>query len=530
MPLWVKGLKVIEKQNLIFSWSQLKACFNDLDGKILYRYKKLTSYEDYITDVIVSEKYKYFVSSTFSGSVIVWKLQKKKEIIHQFNSHIKCVTSLQEIPNQPTLFISASNDNTIRIFSLDKFTELYSFILPAGVTNINLLSEKIFACFYNDQIKIGKLHHLALSFLSSKIEVKQIQKMFKNEESERLNVSDTIMTLFSDNSVSFQVCDREDAQDISTIFPPPTAKEVVFLSYCMNLDRIFLMLVTGALCVYRMNEARTAILEKMLYPNMIKDESGKVLNQVVTSICFTSVIPPKYDVEMWNEHASSSNNIMEKFHKEQKRKFPEDQTHRFVVMGLAKGTVIFLPIDQIDLIYARFSFHRQPITTIHQIHGTRNFLSICEELTICIWGFKDHRSQVLSLNTMYRPISQVVSRDKNVFIAFKSSDIQAFRFNDDLQDLQFVRTETTQDHDKEITALQCLPEKGLIISGSLDGYVKIFNVKKELIREIKFPEPVFSVSFLNREGDIIVGHLGKVSTVSHRDYQPFEISKLHNLN
>jgi hypothetical protein len=52
---------------MIFSWSQLKVCFNDLDGKILFRYKKLTNYEDYITDIFVSERYRYFVSSTYSG-------------------------------------------------------------------------------------------------------------------------------------------------------------------------------------------------------------------------------------------------------------------------------------------------------------------------------------------------------------------------------------------------------------------------------------------------------------------------------
>ena len=89
MPLWVKGIRVLESHNLIFSWSQLKACFNNMEGKIIYRYKKLTTYEDYITDVIVSQKYKYFVTSTFTGSVIVWKLQKKKEIIHHFPRHIK---------------------------------------------------------------------------------------------------------------------------------------------------------------------------------------------------------------------------------------------------------------------------------------------------------------------------------------------------------------------------------------------------------------------------------------------------------
>lgn len=85
------------------------------------------------------------------------------------------------------------------------------------------------------------------------------------------------MTLFSDNSVSFQTSSREDTKEISTIYPPPTAKEVVFISYCMNLDRIFLMLISGALCIYRMNEAGTAILEKMQHPNMIRDETGKSL-------------------------------------------------------------------------------------------------------------------------------------------------------------------------------------------------------------------------------------------------------------
>ena len=48
-----------------------------------------------------------------------------------------------------------------------------------------------------------------------------------------------------------------------------------------------------------------------------------------------------------------------------------------------------------------------------------------------------------------------------------------------------------------------------------------------MIREIKFPEPVYSVSFLNAAGDILVGHLGKVSTVSHKDYAPHEIPKLY---
>ena len=132
----------------MYIWSQLKVCFNTTEGLILNKYKKLTSYENHITDIFVSQKYKYFMCSTFTGQIIIFKLSKRKHVIHTFTSHQKCVTSLHEMPNQPNLFISASNDNTIRIFSLDKFTELYCFLLPAGVNKINLLSEKMFACFY----------------------------------------------------------------------------------------------------------------------------------------------------------------------------------------------------------------------------------------------------------------------------------------------------------------------------------------------------------------------------------------------
>lgn len=70
----------------------------------------------------------------------------------------------------------------------------------------------------------------------------------------------------------------------------------------------------------------------------------------------------------------------------------------------------------------------------------------------------------------------------------------------------------------------------MFISGSLDCYAKIWNIRRELIREIKFPEPVYCVSFLNENGDILVGHQGKVSMVSREDYVPEEIKKLYKPN
>lgn len=47
------------------------------------------------------------------------------------------------------------------------------------------------------------MHHLALNFYSSKIEIRKIKKMFSNSEMQHQNKSGIVMTLFSDNSVAF---------------------------------------------------------------------------------------------------------------------------------------------------------------------------------------------------------------------------------------------------------------------------------------------------------------------------------------
>lgn len=113
-------------------------------------------------------------------------LKSKSKLIHSYTGHTKKVTSL--VNHQiNTIFISASLDNTVRIWCLDKFTELYCFNLVAGLTNIKLLNDKLFACFYYDKIKIYKLQHLAQSFCNPNSKVKKIAKCFNSLRQKELN-------------------------------------------------------------------------------------------------------------------------------------------------------------------------------------------------------------------------------------------------------------------------------------------------------------------------------------------------------
>ena len=73
-----------------------------------------------------------------------------------------------------------------------------------------------------------------------------------------------------------------------------------------------------------------------------------------------------------------------------------------------------------------------------------------------------------------------------------------------------------------------LQSRGLFVTGGKDGLIKVWNIRKELVREIKFPEPITAVCFFNQQGDILVGHVGKVSSVLALDYKPFE--NVENLN
>ena len=75
-------------------------------------------------------------------------------------------------------------------------------------------------------------------------------------------------------------------------------------------------------------------------------------------------------------------------------------------------------------------------------------------------------------------------------------------------------------------SIDMLKSRGLFVSGGKDGLIKVWDMKKELVREIKFPEPITAVCFFNQDGDILVGHVGKVSSVLAIDYKPFENAEL----
>ena len=58
------------------------------------------------------------------------------------------------------------------------------------------------------------------------------------------------------------------------------------------------------------------------------------------------------------------------------------------------------------------------------------------------------------------------------------------------------------------------------MTGDAEGLIKVWNYRKELIREVKFTEPVSAVCFQDEEGNLLVGHEGKLSRIEAKNYLP----------
>lgn len=70
-----------------------------------------------------------------------------------------------------------------------------------------------------------------------------------------------LLVTFDDNSCI--VMDPSSAKIISTIYPPPTATSIQKVQYSMYKQRVYTLLRTGALCIYRILDKETAVLELM---------------------------------------------------------------------------------------------------------------------------------------------------------------------------------------------------------------------------------------------------------------------------
>jgi WD40 repeat protein len=79
---------------------------------------------------------------------------------------------------------------------------------------------------------------------------------------------------------------------------------------------------------------------------------------------------------------------------------------------------------------------------------------------------------------------------------------------------EILKLETrTSDHEGGLTATDFHPILRLYVTAGLDKALRIWNEKMELLKEVRFPQPIVGARFMNPQGDIIVGHETRTSVL-----------------
>lgn len=242
--------------------------------------------------------------------------------------------------------------------------------------------------------------------------------------------------LSNDNSA---VLFRPDGTQISTIYPPPTAKELKIMQYSIKLKKIFILLASGTICIYSFDQ-ETALLEKLQRPEHIKDQDGKSINQLITTMNFVTVVPPKYDCEVLQDKALKRNDDL----------IEDTGEENMIVLGFSKGTFAFVSVHQTDKVYARFSIHRQSIVKIEEMSAKGIFLSICSEFIMNIWGFANDNIMVYKTFKTFRPIKDISFSGENMLISFQSRDSELMFMNEETNQLEIIHREKSNEHSGKI--------------------------------------------------------------------------------
>ena len=165
-----------------------------------------------------------------------------KKAIHTFHGHVKAVTCLEPVKDDHDLLMSAGLDSTVRIWSLDKFQQLYLLQVPtAGINYIRLYENgtKVLAqASSGSVVSTNSIHLVIKNYLAADADITSIMPCFDTVKDWMDHKVRFTISLCQDNSAFIQ---RPGAPGKCTLYPPP-ASQIAAVVHSIVLDRMIVML------------------------------------------------------------------------------------------------------------------------------------------------------------------------------------------------------------------------------------------------------------------------------------------------
>lgn len=536
---WVKGQNVQIQQNSILMWNGSDMNVYQIDTlKPIIQLKQLNKKDNAITSAIINQAYQYILVGHNSGKIKVWKYDiwnSSKQMMFTFQEHTRAVLSMVCHSRDPTVFISASSDQTIRFWNIYSFQHLHMYKVANYCYNIQLFSESYFAGFHDQVVSLGSILHYVNFIYKHDTEIRCIDKTYEDFESQMESQSEARLqsvqiTLANSSGISFntKTLKNFNINDVSKnpfaiFYPPPTAKAIVNIITSPYVPGEYLMLVeNGELCQFHVQQQQgqsqfSAYIEEIMDLNAIRDDKGTKIGEQISVVKILSILPPRFDMQKGETEQSL-----------QQKADPYDFIYsppfealpyldkirklRLVCIGTARGSIIFARVGcQDPVLYTRFTYHRAEIVeigTLRNQQGQRFFVSVCRDNYLKLTSFDKSRPELVKSIQLMDNFDSIYLFGALFILTQTNGGFNIYQLRHGTTIMTTLLT--IGDHEGKILSVDIQKKLDLALTAGSDSKIKFWNYQKQLVFQINYFEMLNFASFVTDEHDILLSSNGSL--------------------
>lgn len=467
----------------------------------------------------VSNSTNVVVSGSTTGEVSVYNMNGG--LYATLLCHTEIVTSIIVHPLDGNLVISASMDGTIKVISLQTHEEIYNInVFPDGVPWLKLRSNQLIYCASEKCLRLFDLNYICSFWETIRCRVKSIHQYVNgqcNNGHILVHSEDKCIRLFN----------RKNAHKRCTILPPPEVTNKVLSFSYDKTGSVLYILFEPMLWIYitRTDPAtRVAVwnIQDIIKEHMSTiDEFEDQCNTDQDSLFGIGKVSKNR--EKGSVKCLCISTLPRILHNDKLKSTLLNQFD-LLMCGMDNGTVYLLdPSAPVSVV---FGYKAHPTSPIIEMRTMTN---------------KDGRTFILTLiktiNNLYlklwnertlQELDSIVIRESLSVYSVKDSyfvsgdrvgniDVVKFKFLREHLTCNFSNEKTKNtEHNGRIVSVDVIEKKQLICSCGEDQYVRLWDLNKNILAEIKFDPSLSCCSFLGGSGSLLIGFKSNLFLITNK--------------
>ncbi|XP_066919589.1 uncharacterized protein [Clytia hemisphaerica] len=494
-------------------------CYS-LDGKELFCLRGPNSIA-YFCACAYSDEANLMVAGSINGELSIYS--PNGGLVTAMLSHSKIITSLLIHPKDGTMFISASLDGTIKVFSLQMLGEIYSIpVFTEGILFMKVYSTNSLFAASHKGIQTFDLNYSFRFWSTSRAPVKHM-----NVTSPIAGLRQYVVVSTADNSI--RLFSKHTGQRRTTILPPPEipiGDDVISVAFDRQGRVIYILFKPLQLWIYSTRTDPATRVATWDLDQTIKQSredqfkhlpddgnhghsrfgaSSQSQKQAEANITCCSLTTIKREV--FNTDSLSDQDLF---------------NFGFLLCGLSNGLICFLDPCQRGLIVKSLKAHpTSPVVNLRV-----DYLSTVTYLLAVIDTINGIMVRIWNVVTLecchqmffFEDFTQFVFKNLQIVVGYSTGHIHTetiFQNDVDKETHKMLKSNPMKEHDGHIVSLDLSDTRQIFCSVGSDNYVRVWNLSKVLLVEIKFDNTLKYALFLSHLDEILISFKSQLFVIPY---------------